>query len=261
MLERVYDTLKAIIYNEMPKDINGKSIVFDRPVTGWYFGERDIKNTNLSFTFKGGQSNLKDIALGLQEITYTINIEVDAGADNIEISERLVQESVRILLAIMRKHRRIWVCELCPICEKLILSPEHYLTTHQDILNSYAEQVVLDYEALWYQTHPSTLAPATLPQSAKATESFLRMYDDVKNNVSVANLNTRSLNNIRRMQTDFVEPIRILYDVISGDNRFSDDATSRALQKGGGITITAKELLKIQTYGPDNVPTNALKFK
>lgn len=261
MLERVYDTLKGIIYNEMPKDINGKVIVFDRPVTGWYFGERDIKNTNLSFTFKGGQSNLKDIALGLQEISYTVNIEVDAGADNIEISERLIQESVRLLLSIMRKHRRIWVVELCPFCEKLILTPEHFLIDHTDVLNSYANQVVLDYEDLWYQTHPATIAPATLPQSAKATESFLRMYDDIKNNLTVPNIAPRALSNIKRMQSDYVEPIRILYDVISGDNRFSDDATGRALQKGGGITISAKELLKQQFYGPDNVPTGAIKFR
>lgn len=261
MLERVYDTLKAIIYHEMPKDINGKAIIFDRPVTGWFFGERDIKNSNLSFTFKGGQSNLKDIALGMQEISYTINVDVDAGTDNIEISERLIQESVRILLSIMRKHRRIWVVEICPICEKFILSPEHFLITHGDILDTYANQVVVDYENLWYQTHPLSIAPPVLPQSAKATESFLRMFDDVRNNITVSGLPNKALKNIQRMQTDFVEPIRILYDVISNDNRFSDDATGRALQKGGGITITAKELLKQQFYGPDNVPTGALKYQ
>ena len=260
MLERIYDTIRAIIYYEMPKDINGKAIVFDRPITGWYFGERDIKNTNLSVTFKGGGSNLKDIGLGLQELSYSIKVEVDAGADNIEFSERLVQETVRLFLAIMRKHRRVWVVDICPICEKFVISPEHFIDEHNNILEPYVDGVIIDYETLWYETHPSTIAPNALIDSAKATEAFLRMYEDVRSDVNVTNLSNKAKANIKRMQSDYVEPIRILYDVICSDNQFSDDATNRALQKGGGLTITAKELIKQQYYGPDNVPTTALKY-
>jgi hypothetical protein len=51
-----------------------------------------------------------------------------------------------------------------------------------------------------------------------------------------------------------------LYDVLCNDNTFSDDATGRALQKGGSVAITAKELIKQQYYGPDNVTTQAVKF-
>lgn len=260
MLERVYDTIRAILYDEMPKDFNGKVVIYDRPITGWYIGERDIKNTNLSLTFKGGQSNLKDIGLGLQELSYTIKIEVDAGADNIEISERLTQETVRILLAVLRKHRRIWVLEICPICNKFVLSPEHYVITHSTLLSSYMASVVSDYQALWNRTHPDSIPPATLPDSSIGTEAFLRMYEDVRNGEIVGGLSAEAEKNIERMQLDFIEPIRILYDVICSDNTFSDDATGRALQKGGGITITAKELIKQQYYGPDNVNTSAVKF-
>jgi hypothetical protein len=260
MLERVYDTIRAILYDEMPKDYNGKIVIYDRPITGWYIGERDIKNTNLSVTFKGGQSNLKDIGLGLQELSYSIKIEVDAGADNIEYSERLVQETVRMILAVMRKHRRIWVVEICPICGKFVLTPEHFILEHNDILSTYVSGVVADYEALWYRTHPASIAPATLPNSSKGTEAFLRMYEDVRQGNIVANLPSQAEKNILRMQSDFIEPVRILYDVICSDNQFSDDATGRALQKGGGVSITAKELIKQQYYGPDNVNTSAVKF-
>lgn len=260
MLERVYDTLKGIIYNEMPKDLKGRAIVFDRPITGWYFGDRDIKNTNLSVTFKGGSSNLKDIALGLQELSYSIAIEVDAGADNAEISERLVQETVRLILAIMRKHRRIWVVELCPICTKLILAPNHFILEHNDVFGPYVTTAVSEYNTLWNQTHPNTISPPTLPDSAKATEAFYRVYEDVRNNVNVTNLTTKSKNNILRMQADLLEPIRLLYDVVCNDIKFSDDATGKAFQKGGSVSISAKELIKQQFFGPDNVPTNALKF-
>lgn len=268
MLDRIYDTIRGILYYEMPQDYNGKVIVYDRPITAWYIGERDVKNTNLSVTFKGGRSNIKDIALGMQEFTHNITVEIDAGADNIEISERLVQEATRLMLTVLRKHRRMWVVEVCPICEKFALSPEHFIIDHgnpanagDDILSTYATDVQADYDALWAETHPATIASPTLPNSALATESFLRMFEDVRNSVNVPNLSSKALKNIQRMQTDLVEPIRILYDVTCNEGTFSDDSTGKALMKGGNISITAKELVKQTQFGPDNVPTTAIKYR
>ena len=268
MLDRIYDTLRGILFYEMPQDHNGKVIIYDRPITAWYVGERDVKNTNLSVTFKGGKTNIKDIALGMQEFTHNISVEIDAGADNIDLSERLVQETTRIMLTVLRKHRRMWVIEICPICQKFTLSPEHFLITHgnpanagDDILSSYAVLVQSDYDTLWAETHPLSIAAPTLPNSSLATESFLRMFEDVRNSEEVTNLSTMARKNIQRMQTDFVEPIRILYDVSCNEGTFSDDATGRALMKGGNITITAKELVKQTQFGPDNVPTNAINYR
>jgi hypothetical protein len=87
------------------------------------------------------------------------------------------------------------------------------------------------------------------------------MYEDVRNSVNVTNLSATAEKNILRMQTDLVEPIRILYDVACNEGTFSDDATGRALMKGGSITITAKELVKQTQFGPDNVPTNAINYR
>lgn len=268
MLDRIYDTLRGILFYEMPQDNNGRVIIYDRPITAWYVGERDIKNTNLSVTFKGGRSNIKDIALGMQEFTHNIVVEVNAGADNIDLSERLVQEATRLMLAVLRRHRRMWVLEICPICEKFALSPEHFLIDHgnpasptADILSTYATQVQSDYDTLWAETHPPTIAAPTLPNSSLATESFLRMYENVRNSLQVTNLSTTARKNILRMQSDLVEPVRILYDVSCNEGTFSDDAVNLALMKNGNITITAKELVKQTQFGPDNVPTNAIKYR
>ncbi len=268
MLDRIYDTIRGILYYEMPQDNNGKVIIYDRPITAWYVGERDIKNTNLSVTLKGGKSNIKDIALGMQEFTHNISVEVNAGADNIDLSERLVQETVRLMITVLRRHRRMWIVDICPICQKFTLSPEHFLIAHgnpanagDDILSGYAIAVQADYDSLWQETHPASITAPTLPNSSLATESFLRMYEDVRNSEAVANLSSTARKNILRMQKDFVEPIRILYDVTCNDGTFSDDATGQALMKGGNITITAKELVKQTEFGPDNVPTNAINYK
>lgn len=268
MLDRIYDTIRGILFYEMPQDNNGRVIIYDRPITAWYVGERDIKNTNLSVTLKGGRSNIKDIALGMQEFTHNISVEIDAGADNVDVSERLIQEATRLMLTILRKHRRMWIIDICPICEKFTLSPEHFLISHgdplnpgDDILSSYATSVQVDYDTLWAETHPASISSPTLPNSSLATEAFLRMYEDVRNSVTVTNLSNTARKNILRMQSDLVEPIRILYDVTCNEGTFSDDATGRALMKGGSITISAKELVKQTEFGPDNVPTNAIKYR
>ena len=48
MVERIYDTLKGILYNDMPKNAKDQVVIYDRPVLGWYFGDRDVKPSNLS---------------------------------------------------------------------------------------------------------------------------------------------------------------------------------------------------------------------
>lgn len=259
MLERVYDTLIAILYYELPKDNYGKVVVYDRPITAWYIGERDIKNNNLSVTLKGSSSQIKDIGLGLQEFTHSVSFEINAGADNITITERLVQETNRMILAALRKHRRIWVVEYCPICSKFTLSPEHFIEDHNSILDPYVTGVIADYNALWAETHPTSIPPAELPRSAKATEAFLRLCEDVKNGVTVSGLPTSAVKNIQKMQSEFVEPIRILYDCITNSSTPSDDAIGQSLFRNGTIVLQAKELVKQDSYGPDNVPITAIK--
>ena len=76
MLERVYDTLRGILYHELPKNAKNQLVIFDRPVTGFYIGEQGIKPNGISFTFKGSSSPLKDIAFGLQEFEHSVTIDM-----------------------------------------------------------------------------------------------------------------------------------------------------------------------------------------
>jgi hypothetical protein len=257
MLERVYDTLRGILFYELPKNAKGEAVIFDRPISGFYIGEAGVKPNAISIVLKGASSALKDISFGLQEFEHTVNIEISVGADNIETVERVTQEATRILLSILRKHRRIWVVDICPICEKFTLSPAHFTADHNNILSSYTTIVTNEFNTLWSETHPTNLTVPSLPDSGKAAEAFIRMYNDVGVGTSIANLPTKAKNNILRMQADNVEPIRMLYDVLCNDNKSSDDATGKQLFRNGNITITAKELVRQIYFGPDNVPTTA----
>ena len=74
MLERVYDTIKGILFYEFPKNNNNQAVVYDRPITGFYVGDVGVKPNALSITIKNGSSSLKDIAMGLQEYEHSITI-------------------------------------------------------------------------------------------------------------------------------------------------------------------------------------------
>ena len=152
----------------------------------------------------------------------------------------------------------MWVLDVCPICTKFALTPQHYISDHNDILASYRASAVSDFNTLWNQTH--TNAAPTLPNSGLATEAFYRMYEDVRSGIAVTNLSDTAKRNILKMQRDYLEPIRMLYDVTPSQNEFSDNATGNQLYKSGKITITAKELIRLSDYGPDNVPTTAYKW-
>ena len=257
MVERIYDTLKGILYNDLPKNAKDQVVVYDRPIIGWYFGDRDVKPSSLSLIFYGTSTPLKDVSLGLQEYEHKITIGVDAGADNVELSERLVLEATRLVLSVLRRHRRMWVLEPCPICGKFMLSPQHYSIDHNAIFSSYSAAAQTNFDNQWAETHDASVSAPTLPSSGLAAESFLRVYEAVGAGTTVSGLNTESRKNIQQMQNDYVDPIRILYDITCSDVKPSDDGRSQALLKNGTITVTAKELVKQTIYGPDNVPTTA----
>jgi hypothetical protein len=257
MLERVYDTIQGILFHEFPKNNNGQAVVYDRPVTGFYIGDVGVKPNALSVAIKGGSSSLKDIALGLQEYEHNLTVEINAGGDNIALAERITQEATRIILSILRKHRRMWVVELCPICGKSSLTPQHFTIDHSSLLSSYVSTVNSEFSTLWQQTHPSSIAVPTIQPSNLAAEAFLRLYNDVGTGATVSGLSSSQLSNIQRMISDNIEPVRFLYDVICNDNKPSDDATNKQLYRSGTVTVTAKELVKQTQYGPDNVPTTA----
>ena len=257
MLERVYDTIQGILFHEFPKNNNGLAVVYDRPVTGFYIGDVGVKPNALSIAIKGGSSSLKDIALGLQEYEHNLTVEINAGGDNIALAERITQEATRIILSILRKHRRMWIVELCPICGKSSLTPQHFTIDHSSLLSSYVSTVNSEFSTLWQQTHPSSIPVPTIQPSNLAAEAFLRLYNDVGTGTTVSGLSSSQLSNIQRMISDNIEPVRFLYDVICNDNKPSDDATNKQLYRSGTVTVTAKELVKQTQYGPDNVPTTA----
>jgi hypothetical protein len=129
MIEKIYDTIRAILYSDFPKDSTGTPYVYDRQIANWFFGDRKIVASPLGVILKGTTSNIKDIGFALREIEYSIGLQFYSSNDDQETSERVVQESARIAHSILKNHRTMWVCDLCPFCQKFPLSPIHYIDT------------------------------------------------------------------------------------------------------------------------------------
>lgn len=127
MVERIYDTIKAILYTDFPKNSQGYPEIYDRVISEWFFGDREILPSPLGVILRNTSSSVTDIGFGLREIEYNIGITFYSSNDDKETSERVIQEAARVAHSILKNHRSMYVCDLCPFCGKLPLSPIHYI--------------------------------------------------------------------------------------------------------------------------------------
>jgi len=97
MVEKIYDTIKAILYTDFPKNSQGYPEIYDRVIEQWFFGDRQILPSPLGVVLRNTSSNLKDIGFGLREIEYTIGVTIYSSNDDKETSERVVLEAARVV--------------------------------------------------------------------------------------------------------------------------------------------------------------------
>lgn len=258
MVEKICDTIRGILYSKLPKNAKNEVVVYDRPIKNWLIGDRDIVPSDTAVMLSGTTVNIKDVAFGIRELEYRITLTVFASADDQETSARFSMEMARIIHAALFPHVRMWVMELCPLCGKFPLTPEHYTLDHGTLLAPYIAAAETAFEDLWEETHDASVAAPEPPDSGVAVDAFLRLYEDVRNSVVVPGLSARALSNIQGMQRDLTDPIRLLYGVQTSDLKPSDDGKGQQLLHTAQFTISAKELMKYPSFGPDNVPTTAV---
>jgi hypothetical protein len=127
MVEKIYDTLRAILWSQFPRNQQGYPEIYDRIIQEWFFGDRQVLPAPLGVVLRNTNIDVKDIGFGLRELEYSINIMFYSSSDDVETSERVIQEAARLAHQILKNHRTMWVCDLCPFCGKLPLSPIHYI--------------------------------------------------------------------------------------------------------------------------------------
>lgn len=259
MLEDVFETLRGIIWDEMPKNSSGQPTIYDQVVKKWYLGQVVLPGTDTpAVVIRAEQpSDPQDVSFGTREYTHNLVVEVYVQAAKRENSERFAQEGARLLNRILNRHRRMWVVGICPICQKSTLSPEHFTIEHDDILAPFVTQVESEFAAVWSATH-STSAPS-LADSALAAAAFLKMYDSIVDETTpvVTNLTADARSRILVYKTKERAPVRLLYDVVVGSVKTSDGGEQQQLLFKSEFSLAAKELLRITEYGPDNVPTDS----
>lgn len=259
MLEYVYDTLQAIIWNEFPKNNDGNPIIYDRPITKWYYGDRDLINETPSILFQGQAGSDKPIAQGIKEVEHTLKISCWDRSARTELSERFVLEFTRLVYETLLPHRIIWVFSPCPICLNRFISPLHFTYAHTGILTSYTTTAQNNFNSLWLESHFSGNTPPTWPESGIAVEAFNLLYSDVINNIGIGTtfLSPFQKNTFNNINTNKMRPIRLLYEVQFSQITPVQQMNGQELFRGGEFTITAKEIIRIPAFGPDNVPMTA----
>jgi hypothetical protein len=181
MVEKIYDTIRAIIYSEFPLNSQGQPAVYDRQIDSWFFGDRKIQPAALGVVLKGTNSGLKDIGYGFREIEYSIGITFFSSNDDQETSERVVQEAARVLHEILKNHRVMWICDLCPFCDQLPLSPIHYID-NGTVTAVGITSAVLPPNANSYLV---TITPVGVGLTAPA---YIRLSPGISGNVTVSEI-------------------------------------------------------------------------
>lgn len=258
MIEDVYETIRGILFDEWPKNNQSLPTIYDQSIKKWHLGEFTLVGTDTpAVIIKGASSPVSDEVYGAQEYQHKIDIEVYVQGSSRQSSERFAQEAARILNDILRKHRRIWVIGICPICSKSALSPVHFTDEHSDILSTYVTSAQADFDSIWNLTHTST--SSTLADSALAAAAFLKMYDSVidMTNPVIPNLTDDARQRIISYKSKWRRPVRILYNVVIGEIKTSDGGEGQQLLYKASVSLSATELIKIAEYGPDNVSTNS----
>ena len=265
MNSELYDTIKALIFYEFPKNSSGQCVIFDQAIKGWYFGDRSILSETPGIVLESGSTPPKFVAFGTQEIEHQIKISCWQRGDNNEILERKVLEFTRLVYEAMLPHRRIWVMTKCPLCDKYSLSPQHYVLEHSDVFGafedtsnasgSYVAKAKARFGTIWSESHGSSTPD--LGDSGLAVDAFYLFWDDIAAKVYPNTITTLQKSKIMAYQSNKVIPIKIMYDGIFTDIKPVQSGNDQQLFRGGEFTLTVKELRKIPAYGPDNVSTDS----
>lgn len=285
MLEHLYDTILGIVYTDMPKKQFGDNkiapYVYDRPVDGWYFGEKSLhpQSDVPIISVSGGRVNTSIQAFRTRTDEYNIKVKIYGQSKTKESSLRYALEFVRTAHEILKKHKFIWVCTFCPFTEKKVLSPEYYLN-HPDIslvMQPYIAEATDKWQALWEDVNPGESAPPLHNRAGLASVALQLFWDDISKyhqahgswdlipasssvKQALSNLpNTYNLKSvydrIASMIVTFKKPVVLLYNsMVDQYGPDDNEGKEQAVLYSYSFDLKMKELYKEIEFGPDNVP-------
>lgn len=257
MLEQVYETVRGILFYELPKNGDGNTVVYDRVIKQFLFGDQEVIAEQPAIVIKGSTSKPQKYAQNVYKLTHTLTIQTWSQNDTKEVAERVSQEMARTVFEAMLPHKRMWVLAKCPICNKKIMSPLHFTIDHSVLFAPYVATVETTLTNTWLETHPSTDPTPPFVDSGVARAAYDLLDEDVRNSVAVPNLTQQAEDRILYYQSDKRRAIRLLYNVDITDIKPSDDGMGKQILHASEFSLTFEELVKQTSYGPDNVPTDA----
>lgn len=257
MLEQVYETIRGILFYELPKNGDGKTVVYDRVIKQFLLGDQEVISEQPAIVIKGSTAKPQRYADNLNKLTHTITIQAWSQNDSKEIAERVSQEMARTIYEALLPHRRIWVMVKCPICNKKILTPSHFTIAHSVLFAPYVTIAETALTNTWLETHSVDDVVPSFVDSGIARAAYDLMDEDVLNDVSVPNLTEEAKDRILYYQSDKRRAVRLLYNVDITDIKPSDDGMGKQILHASEFSLTLEELIQQKFYGPDNVPTDA----
>lgn len=272
MQAELFDALRGILLSELPQSgSSGRVVILDHVVEGWYYGNQTVIADVPAILLESQSATPKPVAFGTYEVEHSVNLSLFVRGGDTDDAERLAQEMCRIVWEALLPHRQVWVCSICPLCRKTILTPQHYTEPdgsggHETLLAPFVTAVEADYASLWTSIHGESSSVPALTPSGVAAEAFNRLYDLLGDDADavVMGLTTAQRANLLAFRRDRVRPIRLVYDLYPSEIKPIGGEVGdkeEKLLKGSGFTLRCKEVVLAgdspNAFGPDGVPTTA----
>lgn len=253
MDEKILDTLRAILQTELPINSDGYPAIYDRAIVGWYYGARKTYSSVPAVIFEAKSVPPTDVGYALQQIEHRITITYINSEDNPALTDRIHLEEARLIYNILRRHRIIYIIDLCPFDDVFMLSPQHFLDAHGDIIQPYIDSIIVEKNTDWAITSDEN--PPTWDQIGLIAQAFMEFYKDVLAGNIPAGITSDIVDKIQQYGVQQITPIRLLYDVKITEPELNSNI-GNAFQREGVMNLTASELMFVPEFGPNNVSTD-----
>ena len=274
-MERILKTMTEILRAEFPKDPADVPCVLDRPIYGWFHGDRQIISDNElpAIVLDGNNTTMNWSAFHALERTWNFSILCYVRADDADDTTTLLNEMTRVAIQTIRKHSRVWVFEQCLFDLDGFHSPTH-LFLHASQLGPLASAAKLDWLTKWNLTHrPQGSDPVPSAPLLGDEEAYVTAYLQYYNSSAAMSLNgtfayydatgdvhyTKPSDVYTQYNRDNVNPVRLLSFVKVEDVQYGFvPKRNGQFLRASEIKVSAREIDPVHEFGPNNVsdPTN-----
>ncbi len=270
-MEALTKTFRELIRSGWPNQIAVGTAtvpcVFDRPIAGWWHGDREVISMNdlPALAIDAEALNISWSAFRTQEKEYKFDILIYVRRDNQDDSTTELYEIARLAERTIRKLSRWWIFDLCFFDLNPFIDPQYLVDNYSaSQLTPYITTIESEFETDWDDTHTGydggsgPVAP-DLREKDLAVAAYLKLYDEdsltdpwatttFAHPVTGADVTPKEI--IEQYREDERVPARFVGDCRIESISYGYVNKGASLLRACQISVYAKEMDPVNAFGP-----------